>query len=98
MRELQLGQHPPLQASQPPSVFSDSRMDLGSQPSRASSQSSKRETLRRNPRKREHIFAKVHKANVKRQRLEQREQITLEIYETKRKIGAWLFVCLGRLN
>ena len=85
MRELQLGQHPPPQTSQPPSVFSDSQMDLGSQTSRHPSQPSKRD--RHNFRKRDHIFAKVHKANVKRQRVEQRETIILEIYLTKRKAG-----------
>lgn len=63
--------------------------DIESQTSRRSSQSSKREILRRNPRHREHIFAKVHKAKVQRQKLELREQMKLELYDIKRREGVY---------
>jgi sentrin-specific protease 1 len=61
--------------------------DIESQTSRRSSQSSKRDPLRRNPRHREHIFAKVHKAHVQRQKLELREQLKLELFDMKRREG-----------
>lgn len=73
-----------------PSVFSESQMDIGSQTSRRSSQSSSRQgQLRRNPRKREHIYSKVHKASVQRQHLELQEHIKRDIYDIRLRQGVY---------
>ncbi|KAF8971539.1 hypothetical protein BDZ97DRAFT_1753332 [Flammula alnicola] len=75
------------QTSNLSSLLEDSQLDLGSQTSRRSSQSSKRDPLRRNLRNREHIFSKVHKASVRRNHLQLREEITRELYEITRRTG-----------
>ncbi|CAA7264723.1 unnamed protein product [Cyclocybe aegerita] len=65
--------------STPFSLQSDTRTS-----SRASN-TSKRHPLRH--RNREHIFAKVHKANVQRAKLELRESMVMQLYQIKRRSG-----------